>query len=130
MPTNWLEAMHLLKNYLKTFSANKKHVIFLDELPWMATKRSGFIQLLAHLWNDYLSKEKHFILVICGSATSWIAKKIVNDKGGFHNRLTARIELKSFTLAETRLYLKSRSINLSNTSIAEIYKVMGGILTI
>lgn len=126
-PNNWQEVMHLAKNYLKTLSKNKKHVLFIDELPWMATKRSGFIQLLAHLWNDYMSKEKHFILVICGSATSWIAKKIVNDRGGFHNRLTARIELKPFTLAETKAFLKSRGIHLTDQAIAELYMIMGGI---
>lgn len=126
-PKNWQEAIHLFKNFLKTLPQNKKHAIIIDELPWLATKRSGFIQLLAHLWNDYLSKEKHFVLVICGSATSWIAKKIVNDKGGFHNRLTAKIELKPFTLFETKSFLKSKGINLTDQAIAELYMAIGGI---
>jgi len=81
-PKNWQQAFQLLKIYLQSLPKNKKQVIFFDELPWIATARSGFLQLLAHLWNDYLSKEKQFILVICGSATSWITQKIINDKGG------------------------------------------------
>ena len=85
-PKNWQTAFLLLKTYLKTLPKDKKQVIFIDELPWVATARSGFIQMLAHFWNDYLSKEPHFILIICGSATSWITKKIINDRGGLHNR--------------------------------------------
>ncbi|MGL4632657.1 MAG: AAA family ATPase, partial [Leadbetterella sp.] len=69
-PKNWQEIFLHLKTYLKTCSPRKKHVIFLDELPWICTPKSGFIQLLAHLWNDYLSKESYFILVVCGSSTS------------------------------------------------------------
>lgn len=126
-PNNWQEVFQLLKIYLKSLSKTKKQVIFIDELPWIATKRSGFIQLLAHLWNDYLSKEKHFILVVCGSATSWIAKKIVNDKGGFHNRLDLAIQIKPFTLHETKVFLKNKKIEYTDQAIAELYMVMGGI---
>jgi len=125
--SNWQETFIYFKSYLKTLSKKKKHVIFIDELPWMATARSGFIQGLAHLWNDYLSKEKHFVLVVCGSATSWISKKIVNDKGGFHNRLSHIIKLEPFTLKETKKFLASRKINLTDNAIAEIYMTMGGI---
>ena len=127
IPRNWQEAYALLKSYLKTLPKTKKQVIFIDELPWMSTPRSGFIQLLAHLWNDYLSKEKHFILVVCGSATSWIAKKIINDKGGFHNRVSHNIKLQPFTLSETRRFLESKKIKLTANSITELYMVMGGI---
>lgn len=126
-PNNWQEAFTLLREYLKSLSKRKKQVIFLDELPWMATKRSGFIEMLAHLWNDYLSKETHFILVICGSATSWITQKIVNSKGGLHNRITQQIHLKPFTLAETRAFLQSKGIQLVSNSVAEIYMAMGGV---
>ncbi len=127
IPQNWQETFLHLKSYLKTLSKNKKQVIFLDELPWMNTAKSGFIQLLAHLWNDFLSKESHFILVICGSSTSWITQKIVNDKGGFHNRLTHHIKLNPFTLSETKHFLHSKNIKLTDSSVAEIYMIMGGI---
>jgi uncharacterized protein len=124
---NWHDAFLLLKNYLKSLPKNKKQVIFIDELPWIATAKSGFIQLLAHLWNDYLSYEKHFILVVCGSATSWITNKIINDKGGFHNRVTIPIHLKPFTLAETKLFFKYKNIQFTDTGIAEIYMTLGGL---
>ena len=127
VPNNWQEVFLLLKNYLKTLPKNKKQVIVIDELPWICNAKSGFLQLLAHLWNDYLSTEKHFILVICGSATSWITQKIINDKGGLHNRVTQSIHLEPFTLKETKQFLDSKKIGLTNNSIVEIYMTMGGI---
>jgi uncharacterized protein len=103
-----------------------KQGIFIDELPWVCTPKSGFLQLLAHLWNDYLSKENHFILVICGSATSWITQKVLNDKGGLHNRVTQTIHLEPFTLSECKLFFESKKINLTNKAITDLYMTMGG----
>ncbi|MBI3521445.1 MAG: AAA family ATPase [Bacteroidetes bacterium] len=125
--TGWQDVFTLLKRYLQTLPKTKKQVLFIDELPWMVTAKSNFLQLLAHLWNDYLSQEKHFILVVCGSATSWITQKIINDKGGFHNRVTIPIHLKPFTLAETRQFLESKSINYTSTGIAQVYMTIGGL---
>ena len=126
-PQSWQEAFLHLKNYLKTLDNNKKQVIFIDEIPWVASPRSGFLQLLAHFWNDYLSKEPHFLLVICGSATSWITKKVINDPGGLHNRVTEIIHLKPFTLAETSEFLIQKGLQPSNQDIAKIYMALGGI---
>jgi len=127
IPKNWQEVFLHLKNFLKSLSIKKKQVIFLDELPWINTPKSGFIQLLAHLWNDFISKESNFILVICGSSTSWITQKIVNDKGGFHNRLTHHIKVSPFTLSETKQFLRSKNIKQTDSSMAELYMIMGGI---
>lgn len=124
---NWQMAFLQLKAYLKTLDKTQKQVIFIDELPWVASPRSGFVQMLAHFWNDYLSKEKHFLLVICGSATSWITKKILNDKGGLHNRVTEIIHLQPFTLAETKAFLDSKHLRLTTQEVAKVYMTLGGI---
>ena len=126
-PSNWQEAFLQLKSFLTSLPKRKKHIVFIDELPWVQTARSGFLQMLAHLWNDFLSKQKNFILVVCGSATSWITKKIVNDKGGLHNRLTDVIILQPFTLTETREFLRSKNIRLTSQEIVKLYLAMGGI---
>lgn len=127
IPQNWQMAFLKLKAYLKTLDDSQKQIIFIDELPWVATPRSGFVQMLAHLWNDYLSKEKHFLLVICGSATSWITQKIINDPGGLHNRVTDIIHLKPFSLSETYELLQSRGLRLSIQEVVRIYMTLGGI---
>lgn len=126
-PKNWQMAFLQLKTYLKTLDTTQKHVLFIDELPWVYTPKSGFIQLLAHFWNDYLSKTTHFILVICGSATSWITKKIINDPGGLHNRITERIHLSPFTLSEAYAFLKSRGLRLTEQELTKVYMTLGGI---
>jgi uncharacterized protein len=124
---NWGEAFFQLRLYLETLPKNKKQVIFLDELPWISTAKSGFLQQLAHLWNDYLSKQKHFILIVCGSASSWIKKNIINDKGGLHNRVTCSINLSPFTLKETKDFFESKKIKFTHNQIAQVYMALGGI---
>tara|TARA_R110002050_G_scaffold263065_1_gene403463 strand:- start:21147 stop:22565 length:1419 start_codon:yes stop_codon:yes gene_type:complete len=124
---NWQDAFLQLKYYLQSLDKRSKKVIFIDELPWMATSKSNFLQLLAHLWNDYLSKEKHFVLVVCGSASSWLTKNIINDTGGLHNRLTDLINLNPFTLSESKEFLKSLSIQLGNQEIVKLFMTFGGV---
>ena len=126
-PENWQEAFQQLKEYLQTLPKDRKQVIFIDELPWVATARSGFVQMLAHFWNDYLSKESHFILVICGSATSWITRNIIDDPGGLHNRVMETIHLLPFTIAESKAFLKSKGIQLTSQEVARIYMALGGV---
>jgi uncharacterized protein len=125
---DWGEAFFNLRMYIDQFKNNKKkQVIFLDELPWMATSKSGCLQQLANFWNDYLSKQTNFILVICGSASSWLINNVTNDKGGLHNRLTDIIRVAPFNLSEVAAYFSSKNIRLTNIEIAKLYMAFGGI---
>jgi uncharacterized protein len=126
-PKDWGEAFDRLQKYCDKLSKKKKHVLFFDELPWMCTAKSNCLTYLAHFWNDYLSKNKNFILVICGSASSWIEKNITNNRMGMHNRLTEIIMLKPFTLQETKLFLESKRIKYTNSEISRLYMSLGGI---
>jgi len=81
-PKSWQEAFTLLRRRVEKIDPSQKVIIFLDELPWLASKRSGFLPSLDHVWNRYLSRCSNVILIVCGSAASWILKKIVNDRGG------------------------------------------------
>ena len=127
LPKNWLEAFHQLITILdKKRNANKKIVLFFDELPWLATKKSGFLKALGFFWNNWASKN-NVLLVICGSAASWMIQKVVKDRGGLHNRITKRINLKPFTLAETALFFKSKRVKLNRYHTILIYMIMGGI---
>jgi len=127
IPDHWILAFAGLKKYLKTLPTDKKQVIFFDELPWMAAPNSNFIQFLAHFWNDYLSGCKHFILVVCGSATSWIVQKILGDVGGMHNRVTQRIHLEPFSIGQTQEFLQAHGHRLKQNEVAKIYMALGGI---
>jgi AAA+ ATPase superfamily predicted ATPase len=125
-PKNWLEAFSQLQRYLSKKRTKQKHVIFFDELPWLASQRSRFLEALAYFWNNWGSTQP-IILVICGSAASWMIDKVVHHKGSLHNRITRLIHLESFTLLETETYLKSRHIKLNKYQISQLYMVMGGV---
>jgi len=126
IPTDWLEAFQQLKQYLKPLLGSEKKVLFFDELPWLDTHKSGFLQAFGYFWNSWASRQ-NLVVVICGSAASWMIQKIVRDKGGLHNRITKRIHLKPFTLAETETYLKSRHIHFDRYQLLHLYMAMGGI---
>lgn len=125
-PKNWLEAFQYLAEYLKPLN-KKKVVVFLDELPWLDTPRSDFVGALEHFWNNYGSAMDHLLLVGCGSATSWMQKKIVQAKGGLHNRVTRRLHLQPFTLGETEAYCRNLKIKLTRYQLIQLYMVMGGV---
>ncbi len=127
-PKNWSQAFRYLYNYLLTIPYKKrKCVVFLDEMPWMDGPRSRFKSALEFFWNQNLSRLDDVLLIACGSSTSWIKKNLINARGGLYNRLTHRMKLNPFTLAETELFFKSKKIQLNRQIITELYMVMGGI---
>lgn len=126
-PVNWLEAFNLLSNYLDTLKGKGKKVVFMDEFPWMDTHKSKFVQMFGHFWNSYCAKRNDLIVVICGSAASFIINKVINNKKGLHNRITIPIRLLPFNLCETEQFLKSRKVHLDRYSYLQIYMAIGGI---
>ena len=127
-PTDWLEAFAELKKLLKNipFSGRKK-VIFMDELPWMDTPKSGFLAAFEAFWNGWGAQQDDILLIVCGSATTWISQKLLQNTGGLFNRATRRIYLLPFTLAETEKFLLSRGFQWSRYEIVQAYMAMGGI---
>ena len=125
-PTSWTDGFELLKQLILKTRSTKKKAIFLDEMPWMATQRSGFLSAFEYFWNDW-AVDQNIVVVICGSAASWMIKNIVHNKGGLHNRITRYIKLQPFTLAETESYFKARSIRLPHYEILQIYMAIGGV---
>ncbi len=126
-PKDWLEAFHQLKSYLEALNnSEKRKVVFIDELPWMASGKSDFLTGFSYFWNSYASKT-NIVVIICGSATAWMVQKIINDKGGMHNRVTQKIQLQAFTLAETEAYFQEKNIVLDRYQLLLLYMVMGGV---
>jgi hypothetical protein len=126
LPENWSEAFRLLKKLIQKQGEGKK-VIFIDELPWLDTVRSNFIRALDHFWNGWATTRKDIILIVCGSATSWIMENIVMNYGGLHNRLTRQIHLQPFTLKECEEYCEFLNLGFVRKQVLEGYMVMGGI---
>ena len=126
-PKSWLEAFRLLEKLLVQKDNGGRQVVFIDELPWMDTARSRFIPALEHFWNGWAARRDNIMLVVCGSATSWIEDNLINSKGGLYNRLNHEIKLYPFTLGECEDYFRSKEIQMSRYDIAQTYMVFGGI---
>ncbi|GHT74968.1 ATPase [Bacteroidia bacterium] len=125
--TDWQDAFLQLQHYIENKTAKEKIVLFFDELPWLDNKKSGFLSAFEYFWNTFASANRNILLIACGSATSWIVSKIINSRGGLHNRVTRQIFLEPFTLQETEQFLKSRNIAMKRIQIIECYMIMGGI---
>lgn len=126
-PENWIEAFYALEKHLLTLNKKKKWVIFLDEFPWLDGRKSGFLSAFEHFWNTWASRQPNAVVVICGSAASWMIRNIINNKGGLHNRITQKIRLLPFTLAETEAYLKHQGNHLDRYQVLQVYMAFGGI---
>jgi uncharacterized protein len=123
----WMEAFEELTKAIQHVPKNKKVVLFFDEFPWMATKRSRLLQALDYYWNRYWVHDPRLKLIVCGSSASWVIANIINNKGGLYNRITFSLKLEPFSLAETKLFLKSQGIRLNYQHILDLYMVIGGI---
>ncbi len=125
--SNWHDAFEALKDAINLFSAKQKIVVFLDEIPWMSTPKSGLLEALDYYWNRHWSENKRIKLIICGSAASWIIDNVLHNKGGLHNRVTLRLPMEAFTLSETKAYLNHKNVHYSHEQILILYMCLGGI---
>jgi AAA+ ATPase superfamily predicted ATPase len=126
-PENWKQAFQLLEECINTISHKRRKVLFIDEMPWLDTRKSEFLSSFSYFWNMYVETKPDLMVIICGSAASWMIKKVVKNKGGLHNRITQRIRLLPFTLAETNQYLLHHKIALSPYQLCQLYMVTGGV---
>lgn len=126
-PKSWMDAFHLLEQLLEQKDNGTRQVVFIDELPWMDTARSGFLTALESFWNGWGSTRRELCLVVCGSASVWMQDSLINNKGGLYGRLTSEIHLAPFSLNECEEYYQSRGMNLSRQEITQAYMILGGI---
>jgi len=124
---NWMEAFLKLRKLIETAPAKERQVVFIDELPWLDTKNSDFLRALDYFWNSFASARPELLFIVCGSAASWVIKKLFKNRGGLHNRVTGRIHLAPFALRECEEYFAHRGVVMNRYQIAEAYSVFGGI---
>ena len=125
--SNWLIAFQRLIAHLENQTTKGKKVIFFDELPWFDTVSSDFIMGLEHFWNSWATNRKDVLLIVCGSAASWMVNILINNSGGLHNRITQKMKIEPFTLQETEEMLLSKNGVFDRYQIVQLYMVLGGI---
>ena len=126
-PSDWLEAFFLLRKLLRQKDDGNRQIVFIDELPWLDTPRSGFITGFESFWNGWGNSRHNLMVIVCGSATSWMKDKLINNYGGLYGRVTYEIRLSPFNFYETELFFKEKGVNFSRYDIAESYMIIGGI---
>ena len=126
-PKTWLEAFYLLQQLLLKLDNGERMLIFIDELPWMDTPRSGFLSAFESFWNGWCNGRDNIMLVVCGSATSWILGKFFKNKGGLYGRITSDIKVYPFTLKECEEYFEYGNIELSRYDVVQSHMIFGGI---
>lgn len=124
---NWLVAFQRLIEHLEHKQSQDKIVLFFDELPWFDTPGSDFVMGLEHFWNSWASNRKDVILIVCGSAASWMVNTLINNSGGLHNRVTQKIRLAPFNLQETEEMLIAKHCTFERYQTIQLYMALGGI---
>ncbi|MBK8505744.1 MAG: AAA family ATPase [Saprospiraceae bacterium] len=125
--SDWFTAFQQLIHLLDQTPQGTKKNVFLDELPWLDTQNSKFLSALEHFWNSWANGREDIILIVCGSAASWMLKHLIKNKGGLHNRITDRIKLDPFTLFETEEFLKMKNTIYDRYQIILLFMAFGGI---
>ena len=125
--SDWYEAFNELEDYISSLPSDRKKVIFIDEMPWIDTKRSTFVNALEDFWNGWANRRSDILLIASGSATSWMADNLISNQGGLHNRITQRIYLSPFTLGETEEYVRSHGGEWTRYDIVQCYMFTGGV---
>ena len=124
---NWLIAFQRLISHIESNTHQEKKVIFIDELPWFDTVGSDFMMGLEHFWNSWATNRKDILLIVCGSAASWMINELINNTGGLHNRITQKIKISPFNLQETEEMLLAKNGVFDRYQIVQLYMALGGI---
>ena len=125
---NWIDAFYALRELLEAkIEQGKRCVIFIDELPCLDTPKAGFVNALGHFWNNWANWQSEIMLIVCGSATSWMVRNVIDNHGGLHDRITHEIHLHPFTLAETEEYFAKNGFAWNRLSILRSYMAIGGV---
>lgn len=125
--SDWFDAFDALEEYLELLDADRKKVVFIDEMPWIDTQKSDFVSALENFWNGWAARRSDIVFIASGSATSWMVDNLIENQGGLHARITSSIYVRPFTLHEVEEYLQRKHCKWDRYQILQCYMVMGGI---
>ena len=124
---DWHEAFALLEARISQDNTLGKKVLFIDELPWLDTHKSELLPAIEHFWNAFASRRSDILLIVCGSAASWMINNLVENYGGLHNRVTEKVIVEPFRLCDCEVFYREKGIVFNRRQIAEAYMILGGI---
>ncbi len=120
--SDWLEAFHELS--LKTRKG--KIVILLDEISWMGKYDPNFLGKLKNAWDMDFKQNPNLVLILCGSVSSWIERKLLKH-AGFYGRISIKMRLNEQPLSDCKQYWANNNDHISAYEKFKILSVTGGI---
>ena len=103
------------------YGDNKK-LLIIDEFPYMCRNNESIPSILQNLW-DEVFKDENVMIVLCGSAMSFIEKELLAEKNPLYGRATGIYKMESMGFYDAAKFFP----NYSNRDKIIAYAVLGGI---
>ena len=101
---------------------DSKKLLIIDEFPYMCKSNSGIPSVLQNLWDAKL-KNANVMIILCGSAMSFIEKELLAEKNPLYGRATG-----IYKMTEMGFYDAARFFpDYSDKDKVLLYAVLGGI---
>lgn len=114
----WLELFDFIADKLQ----GDRWTLYFEEVQWLAEYKNEFISDLKTVWDNKLRHNPGLLIVLCGSSPSFMKNHVVHSKA-LYNRSVYELNLREFSLNETREFLGKRS----NREVMDTYLSIGGI---
>lgn len=100
----------------------EKKLIIIDEFPYMCKNNKSIPSILQNLWDTTL-KNENVMIVLCGSAMSFIEKELLANKNPLYGRATGIYKMKEMNFFDARKFFPNYSLEQQIIT----YSILGGI---
>lgn len=101
---------------------NQKKLLVIDEFPYMCKGNSSIPSVLQNLWDTEL-KDKNVMIILCGSAMSFIEKELLSEKNPLYGRATGIYKMNEMGFYDAIQFFP----NYSDEEKVLAYSILGGI---
>ena len=111
-----------LKGILELQSDGKKKLLIIDEFPYMCKSNPSIPSIIQILWDEIL-KNEDIMIILCGSAMSFIEKKILSEKKPLYGRTTGIYKMSELPFEDAIKFFP----HYSDEDKMLAYSILGGI---
>ena len=101
---------------------DRKKLLIIDEFPYMCKGNKSIPSILQNLWDAEL-KDQNVMIVLCGSAMSFIEKELLAEKNPLYGRATGIYKMSAMGFYDAVKFFP----NYSDTDKVLVYSILGGI---
>lgn len=111
-----------LKSVLDLPYGDEKKLLIIDEFPYMCRGNESIPSVLQNLW-DELFKDENIMIVLCGSAMSFIEKELLAEKNPLYGRATGIYKMEAMSFYDAVQFFP----NYTDRDKIIAYSILGGI---